>query len=414
MLSQEAFVEQFIQALQAAGETRAIRYEADIFCVLVGDNREVPDVVVTLNDAFKQCLQLPPDQQASEIHRVAAQCRRQKIPDDYRIAERHLQLSLKHISHLHLYEEFAAAWVSHTAPKNVVHSQITDELILCVGFTDGPALQLLTQEQTARWGVSADRVVRSAIRNQSRSAFRLKRTGSLYRSPSDNPYAAAHFVFGERLSKLPIRGSPVVLLPTRDCLVVTGSEEIEGLIQMAAIGHVEIEESEFPVSGRPLRWDGRVWKKFEPPEIVRAAFAHLEQMYEVARYASQSTVLQMRYRDAADGTRIAEVRLFPDGSAFKKVAFWHSGSPILLPAADEVVLHNQESGAFQAARWNDVQRVLGERLVPMHMPLRYRAERFPMLAEIKAMNPTAVAEARLQPGTHSQVPRRRPMGFMKR
>ena len=122
----------------------------------------------------------------------------------------------------------------------------------------------------------------------------------------------------------------------------------------------------------------------------------------------------MRYRDATDGTRIAEVRLFPDVAAFKKVALWHSGGPILLPAAVEVVLLNQESGAVQVARWNEVQRVLGDRLVPTHIPLRYRAERFPTLAEIEAMNPTAVEEARPQPGTRAQVPRARPMGFMKR
>ena len=66
MLSQDAFVEQFIQALQAAGETRAIRYEADIFCVLVGDSREFPDVVVPLNDAFRRCGKLHPDRQASD------------------------------------------------------------------------------------------------------------------------------------------------------------------------------------------------------------------------------------------------------------------------------------------------------------------------------------------------------------
>jgi hypothetical protein len=163
---------------------------------------------------------------------------------------------------------------------------------------------------------------------------------------------------------------------------------------MAAIGHVEIEESEYPVSGRPLRWDGRSWKQFEPPEKVRATFTHLEQAYEVARYAEQSTALRMRYRHANDGTRIAEVRLFPDGAVFKKVALWRSGGPVLLPATDEIALHNQESDTLQLARWNDVHRVLGDRLVPMHMPLRYRVERFPTPAEIAAMRATVAEQIR--------------------
>jgi hypothetical protein len=414
VLSREAFVEQLIQALRAAGETRAIRYEADTSCVFIGDNREFPDVVVGLDVALRQFEKFPPDRRATEVHRFAELCREPRIPDDYQVAERHLQLSLRHISYLHLHEEFAAAWPSQIARRSLVHSKITDDLILCVGLIDGPALQLLTHEQTDRWEVSADQVLRSATKNQSRSAFRLKRSGSVYRSLSDDFHAAANFVFGQHLSELPTRGSPVVLLPTRDCLVVTGSEEIEGLVQMAAIGHVEIEESEFPVSGRPLTWDGRAWRQFEPPEKVRATFTHLEQAYEVARYAAQSAALRMRYRNAGDRTGIAEVRLLPDGLAFKKVALWRSGGAVLLPAADEVALHNPESGTFHVARWNDMQRVLGDHLVPMHMPLRYRAERFPTPAEIEAMSPTTVEEARPQPGTRAQVLRPVPMGFTKR
>jgi len=412
--SHDVFVEELIQALRAGGETRAIRYDAEVFCLLIGDNKEFADVVVRLNDAFQKYEKLSPEVRASEIHHLATLCRQPRVPENYQEVAPRLQLCVRHISYLHLHEELAATWPSRIAPPSLVHSKITDELILCVGLTDGETLRLLTEAQAARWKISTGKLIRIASRNQFKSALVFKRTGSVWRSLNEKHYAAADFVVGHLLATLSVRGSPVVLLPSRDSLIVTGSEDMEGLTQMAAIGHVEIEEAQYPVSGRPLTWNGRLWTPFQPPDKVRATFAHLEQAYEVDRYEEQSRVLGIRYSSAADGTQIAEVRIYPDGSAFQKVALWHSGSPVLLPVADAVALHDRKSGAVEVVLWKDVLRVLGEHLVPMHKPLRYRAERFPTLAEIEAMKLQVVERALPRPVSRPQGPRPEPTGFTKR
>jgi hypothetical protein len=412
VLTRDTFVKHFIAGLYAAGETRPIHYEPDIFCVLVGENRTSPEVVLGLSDVFHQCERLPTDRQLAEINRLAKLHHRPKLPDDYGIVEPNLQLSMKHVSYLHLHEEFVNAWSPFIgpSPRRLVHLTLADELISCVGAIHGPTLQLLTQEQIAKWQVSEDEVFRSAKRNQAKSDFRLEPIGAVYRSLEGDSYAASHLVIGEVLAELPLRGAPVVLIPTRDCLVVTGSEDIDGLIQMAAIGHVELEESELAVSGRPLVWDGHAWARFKPPKDASATFTYLEQSYDVATYKTQSTVLRVRYRKATDNTRIAEVRLFPDGPGYKKVALWRSGSPMLLPEADEVALHHQESDSLYVVPWANVQRVLGNRLVPMHFPLRYRAESFPVPAEIEAMEPRVVGVGRPK----MQVSRAKQIRVMKR
>ena len=219
VLSRDVFVEELIQALHAAGETRTIRYEAEIFSVLIGDNRQFPDVVVRLDEEFRHCEKLPPDRRANEIHRFAEICRQPKIPDDYQEAQAHLRLSLRHISFVQLHAELAATWPSSMAPTSPVYAKVTDELILCVGLIKGPVARILTGEQAARWNVSADQLVQNAARNHFKSEFRLRQTGSVYRSPGGDTDLAAVLVSGHLLSKLPLRGSPVILVPASQLAV---------------------------------------------------------------------------------------------------------------------------------------------------------------------------------------------------
>ena len=71
LLSRDEFAERFIRGLQCAGEKRPVHYDADIFCLVIGETREAPDIVIGMGEAFQDCQAVPADRLATEIDRLA-------------------------------------------------------------------------------------------------------------------------------------------------------------------------------------------------------------------------------------------------------------------------------------------------------------------------------------------------------
>ncbi len=390
LLSRDEFVENFIRGLQRAGETRPVHYDAHIFCLVIGEKREAPDIVIGMSEVFRNSQTIPPDRLVSEIDDLAKQYYRPPLPEDYATAEPHLGLSLKHFTFLQLRDDFTAAWASSAPRSALAHANITEEIVCCIGLVAGPAVQYVTEARLAQWGVTTEHAFSAAIANLGKSTFTLEASGSVYVTPQGDLEAAARFIFlHPALNVLRLDGSPVVLVPSRDRLVVTGSNNLDGLVQMAAIGQLALEESGGPVSAQPLVWENGRWKPYEPPEQVKPAFVHLEQAFEVDRYRAQSGVLALKYRNAEDRPGVAEVRLFPSAYGYESYTIWRSDRPTLLPKADKIALHDKVRGTFEIADWADMSRVLGDRLVPLqHNPVRFLVDRFPTPNELQAMNAT--------------------------
>ena len=302
----------------------------------------------------------------------------------------------------------------------LAHVNVTGEIVCCIGFLDGPAMQFVTRERLHRWGVSVEQAVSAGITNVGRSTFELSLSGSVYTTLPPDSDASARFLFlSHVLDKLSLDGSPVVLVPDQHSLIITGSNSREGLVQMAALGQVALEESAQSVSAQPLIWDHGDWKLFEPPAEVKPAFSHLAQAFEVDRYRAQSGVLALRYRHSEDRLGMSEVRLFPTSYGYESYTIWRSDRPALLPKADKIALDDKATGTFQVADWADVMRVVGDRMVAVHNPVRFRVDRFPTREEIQAMNATVLTVRRYQerlaapegqtnatPPTHLPTPRR--------
>jgi hypothetical protein len=390
LLSRDEFVERFIQGLQRAGEMRPIHYEADIFCLAIGENRDAPDVVIGMSEVFRSSESTPRDQLGASIDNLAKQYYRRPVPEEFGSAEQHLGLCLKHRTYLDLHAEFCTAWSGSAPPRVLAHVKVTDEMICCIGFLDGPAVQYVTQDRLARWGVGIEEALSTAIANLGKATFKLERQGSVYVTPpNDLDGAARFFLVRHVLDTLHLDGLPVVLVPSGDGLVITGSNDSEGLLQMAAMGQVFLEESPYPVSAQPLVWHQGEWKPFEPPEKIKPAFVHLAQTFEVDRYRAQMGVLALRYRHSHDEVGISEVQLFPTGDRHESYTVWRSDRPALLPKADRVALDDKVSGKFYVAEWSNFARVLADRIVPVHhSPVRFRVDRFPSAVEIQAMDAT--------------------------
>jgi hypothetical protein len=66
---------------------------------------------------------------------------------------------------------------------------------------------------------------------------------------------------------------PVAVVPDRDTLFVTGSEDEEGLTGPAILVEQQLKEANRHISAQPLVLTEDGWQQFEPPPNVRNFFA---------------------------------------------------------------------------------------------------------------------------------------------
>jgi len=82
-------------------------------------------------------------------------------------------------------------------------------------------------------------------------------------SPWRDDHDAARLLLPEVIQHHPVKGDTIALIPNRNTLILTGSQDEAGLAQMAAMGK-KIGDHPTALSRIPLRYDGKHWLPFLP------------------------------------------------------------------------------------------------------------------------------------------------------
>ena len=197
-------------------------------------------------------------------------------------------------------------------------------------------------------------------------------------------------VLSEVISRLPLRGDPVALVPHRDTLIVTGSEDGANLVKAAEMALQQIGDTQ-SVSGRAICFRSGAWYAFMPPPESPAhePFRELGLKGQWGIYDLQRLALQ-----ALEGEQtfigIFEVKLWKETSRWFSYAVWGDGIPTWMPVAEKVYFFSERTGQKVIRgpwEWDAVQKVAGALMQPKDcVPARVFVDRFPtddMLDEIE-------------------------------
>jgi hypothetical protein len=224
---------------------------------------------------------------------------------------------------------------------------------LVVEGANGP--RPLTRDDLAGLALGEAQLVDRAFQNlhlRSARPFVLVTSG-VYVSSFGGVYAAARLALPRILDGLHLNGDPVAFLPTRNTLIVTGSNDAHGLLEaFARVRHAQASGNE-RVTTAPLRRTEYGWESWLP-EASSPARAALEQLLheqlnhelsdggallaELLPSCSQPTI---GTRASADGKRREVVVALSEAD----------GSEVLVPRADEVV-----TASGTALTWEDFAR----------------------------------------------------------
>jgi hypothetical protein len=237
------------------------------------------------------------------------------------------------------------------------------------------------------WGVTWDvafQVARDNLLRLSTEPFIVAHPG-VFVSPWRDNCDAGRMAIPELIRRLPVKGDPVAVVPNRDTLIVTGSDDDAGLTSMMAI----VEEAK----GLPrfqatlaVRLNGTTWGPFLPaPE--RPAYLSMRRLFfehMAAVYAKQTRLL-------GTDTRVS---VFPatywlnskeDPPEVFSSCAWSRGVPTLLPRTDWIVFGFGEPKMAFAVDWGVVTDICGELMEPVPMyPERFRVNEFPSPEHIEA------------------------------
>jgi hypothetical protein len=251
---------------------------------------------------------------------------------------------------------------------------IAGDVLVSAAVDIGEGVVPVTQQQAADWGVGLRDVVDAALQNgfgRDSAGVQARRPGTYV--VTDEQLGASLTVRPSMLGGFPVKGAPVLLAPGRGAVIVTGSDDPEGLQAAVQIADEIAGSPEGLVTAVPLVLRSDWWEVFDWPAepALLALTARLSRRFAAAAYAYQATL----FAEASAYPASAKLFQAPDGRVVL-VASWTRGQETLLPVVDDVVVVSEDGTARKLpfAQVVEAPGVTPTDLVPQRYHVRPDAE----------------------------------------
>lgn len=294
------------------------------------------------------------------------------IPTSLEAARSQLQLRLYgRVFHAVRAAELEAKGAAEALPGTF---SIAGDVLISAAVDVGEGLVPVTLQQAADWGVDLRGVVDAALQN----GLGRESAGVEARLPgtyvvTDEQLGASLIVHPSMLSGFAVKGAPVLLAPGRGVVIVTGSDDLEGLQTAAQVADEIAGTPEGLVTAVPLVLREDWWEVFDWPAdpALLAVVGRLSRRLAAAGYGYQASL----FGDASAYPASAQLFQAPDGRVVL-VASWTQGQETLLPVVDDVVVVSDDGNARRVpfAQVVDAPGVTLTGLVPQRYHVRADAQ----------------------------------------
>jgi hypothetical protein len=248
------------------------------------------------------------------------------------------------------------------------------------------------------WGVGFDEamaIARDNLWSRSNENF-LPLAPGTYVSPWHDTHDCSRLYLHDLVWQLEVKGAHVAFVPNREVLIVTGSDDAEGLTRAAALAEEALNQTR-AMTGIAFRLDGSNWVPFLPP-ADSPAYGPLKRLAMRSRlmdYTEQTEALNaLAEKEGEDvfvgGHRVVERE---DGSWFSWAVWVEGITNALMPEADCITFGRatRKDGSpgepYGWADWATVRRVCGDLMEPTDLyPPRYRVRSFPTAEQLQQLN----------------------------
>ncbi|RKH64388.1 DUF1444 family protein [Corallococcus aberystwythensis] len=383
----DAFAQQALEALRAADPTGELKYDPERFLI----QRYAPDgglgMSLFLANFHREYQDAPPERRVAVLARLGRAGVLPEAPATYAQARPYLRLVIRARD---TFEQFS----QQTGESAPVSWRPVGEVLAEALVQDTPdAMRYVPVEELTRWGITYEQARADAMANLRRMdtvPLRQLTLGACALFTNDS-YAASRLLLEDVVRGCEVKGEPVVVVPNRDTLLITGSEDATGLLTVAEAA-LEGIRAPRPVDGHALRLTADGWKPFLPgaESPSRSILEHLAFASRMRGYQEQTERLRQQHEQ--EHSEVFVAGFIPEKDArgrFFSQTVWSNDGESLLPRADVILFVDAALGPdappVASVRWDLVVRDAGTLLMPElgMYPERYRVTGFPSKEQLQ-------------------------------
>ncbi len=213
------------------------------------------------------------------------------------------------------------------------------------------------------WGIDPDAAFRQAAANLAKRSgqpwMAADQYPGVYGSPWRDGFDASRLFFPAKFGAVPLRGKPVVVLPSPNRMLFADGEDERGLVNLARLARTYVEKREGTLFLRPMRMgkDGESWEDWVPPRghPARAGLRWLQARQEAMDYAHQHAAVRLLAKGAPLTMSLPELGVVEEsfGSDVLTTTVWDDQGPTALPEADRIVFRRRGE-VLGSAPWERV------------------------------------------------------------
>lgn len=218
-----------------------------------------------------------------------------------------------------------------------------ETMLIMLALDSEHAIRLVTDADLDELGLTFDDALGIAIGHldeKGAHSFGQLAEGTFVSTCGDY-HDASRVLIPEMFRQLPVNGNPVAIVQARSAVLVTGSQDMDGLAMIAGFALEDLADNERAVALNPIELVDGQWRPFAIAPHHPQALKNLMPNQQVWAYnATQETVQQLLGEDIY----VASALLVEQDGKAATAATWATGVPTACPLVGGILI--EEDGTF--------------------------------------------------------------------
>ena len=382
------FAKLLTDTLHQAGDDRQVSYDpSQSQLVFTRDGKEAG--VINLRNLFLEFGNVETANRTAWLKRICSGLVNQMdMPEDFEDVKPDLRPSVRSRSMLETLRIGAEG--SSDKPTNVPWVPLSDDLIICLVYDLPNSIRFVMQKDLDIWGVSLYEAMEVARRNldENQSTMCASLGDKLHIFQSGDAYDGTRMLMLDLIRHLKVEGNPLALPITRDCLMITGTDDMEGQRMMVELAEKQLGEAR-PLCSIPHVLMGDEWTPWNPTEEhpQYQKYRLLERHHHGSEYAEQKELLDKRNEKMGIDAYVVVYGAIKFEGQDCSYALWSKGVSSWLPKADLVAFFDSDTQVIKGfVPWEKAIKELRPMMQPLdYWPPRWAVEEFPTDEQLEKM-----------------------------